>query len=376
MNNSYKIQNYFQGPILQLFRYICSKQFLYSKVTRNISSIQRPIAKSRHFIYSLPSIWISKLMTETNNNTTTLNTNSDELRTKISNLVERSKAMLNMGNYTEAKNYLYEALKVIEACGDYEHVGSVYDLLVGIAITEGNIGEAEEMLVRFIEKLLQIGYEEDHNQIVRYKLKLCRLYQIIGNTEMAEIGYRSCVNVQEKKLRIEEATSTSNYDQITHMLYMSSLFWYGRFLTQGNDLVKAKVCMEKALKHEKVHPVLQPTQLMVVLYHTAEISFKLHEYQDSVTYLVEAIELCLSRTPNSEDLPIFVVKLGTVFLFMQLYEQSKYWCEKGLAMARQHGNEMVEEEATACLQKLREFNGSIQKKEKTSNKNLSTIKIF
>lgn len=354
MNLLFLNKNHFHRPFLSIFLLVTSKLCLRSTKTY-IKTL--PQKNPKQFIASITGLVIAKHFSDVNNNKETQK--QEETHLKISKLVARALELVEAENYSAAKTLLYEALHLTDVTKNYTNVAPVYDLLVAIAINEGNIGDAEEMLVRFIEKLLQLGYAENDNQIVRYKLKLCRLYQILGNTEMAEIGFRSCVSIQENKLEATDSLTGDLNEKTTRILYLSSLFWYGRFLTEGNDLLKAKLCMEKALQHEKINPVLQPSQRQVVLFHTAEISFKLGEYQDAVMYMVETIQLCLDTNPNSEELPVFVVKLGVIFLFMGLYEQAKYWCEKSLVYARQHGNERVEEEANICLQRLREFNRQI-----------------
>lgn len=265
---------------------------------------------------------------------------------KILQMITDAKQMVQEKNYHSAKMVLQKALELTETTKEYSNITQIYDLLVSLAIQDGRISEAEEMLVRFIEKLVQIGFADTDNQIVRYKLKLSRLYQIVGNTEMAEIGYQNCVSTQENKIK---AGST---DPATNSLYMSSLFWYGRFLTEGNDLVKAQHYMKKALENERKYHVLEPIQLMVFLFHTAEISFKLNEYADSMKYLTQGLEVCLQHDPENHELPVFLVKMGVVCYHLELYKESRYWCEKGLHFARLRNNHLAEEEATMCLKNM------------------------
>lgn len=254
-----------------------------------------------------------------------------------------------------AKEQLQNALVLSESQKEYGNLAPIYDLLVALAIHEGKISDAEEMLVRFIEKFIQIGLADTDNQIVRYKLKLSRLYQIVGNSEMAEIGFQNCVRTQENKI-----LSGTN-DPATQALYMSSLFWYGRFLTEGSDLVKAQHYMLKALENERANHVLDPIQLMVFLFHTAEISFKLHEYADSMKYLTQGLEVCLQNDPDNSELPVFLVKMGVVCYHLALYEESLYWCEKGLHFARLRGNALAEKEATICMKNMEKMGVLIKK---------------
>lgn len=274
---------------------------------------------------------------------------------EILKLIEQSKKMVAEKNYSGAKVLLQKALVTTESAKEYKNLPVIYDLLVMLAIQEGKISEAEEMLVRFIEKFIQIGYADTDNQIVRYKLKLSRLYQIVGNSEMAEIGYQNCVRTQEDKIK------GGVMDAATQSLYMSSLFWYGRFLTEGSDLVKAQQCMLTALENERAHHVLEPIQLMVFLFHTAEISFKLNEFADSMKYLAQGLEVCLQNDPDNAELPVFLVKMGVVCYHLKLYEESRYWCEKGLYFARLRNNRLAEEEASVCMKNMEKLGVLVDK---------------
>lgn len=198
-------------------------------------------------------------------------TNNSEINETITNLViQANKAMLSE-NFHEAKQLLNNALAMSEKYQIYTQVPSVFDGLITIAIREGTVLEVEELLIRFIEKLILIGFKETDNSILRYKLKLSKLYHVVGNTEMAELGFRDCINVLEEKLRKEIE------DPMTNSIYISSLFWYGRFLTEEDDLDRAKIYMKKALDFSKRHEkMLTPNQQMVILYHNAEVAFRLN----------------------------------------------------------------------------------------------------
>lgn len=273
----------------------------------------------------------------------------EDYQSKIYQILLQSKQLIKTEQFEVAKILLREALALTNSSQDFSNVTLIYDLLLGVALIEGNLIAAEDMLVRFIEQLIQIGYSDTDNKIVSYKLKLCRLYQMAGNAEMAEIGYQSCVSIQENKLSVPSDTTT-------HLLYLSSLFWYGRFLTQRNELQKAKGCMTKALEHEYRHSnlsILQPAQRMVLLYHSAEIVFKMGEYENATKYLMQAIDVGKNSTKENIEMPLYVVKLGVVYLYMKMYTQAENWCEMGKRMAELYQNDAAAIEADSCLEKLR-----------------------
>lgn len=194
--------------------------------------------------------------------------NAYEVERVISDMVVKAEKMVIDGKLPEAKAVLLEALKLAEDTTVFSNISSVYDLLSTIAFKEGGIPEAEDMLVKFIEKLIQLGYPENHNSIIRFKLKLSRLYQSVGNRDMAELGFRDCINTQEEKLMKNKAS-----DELTSLIYVSSLFWYGRFLSEYGEYQKAKAVLKKALNSLASTHSVSAAQVMVVLYYNAEVAY-------------------------------------------------------------------------------------------------------
>lgn len=224
-----------------------------------------------------------------------------EINEMITNLVIKANQAINSGNYQEAKQHLNSALEMSEKYHMYAQVPSIFDDLILISKREGTVLEVEELLIRFIEKLILIGFKETDNSILRYKLKLSKLYHVVGNTEIAELGFRDCINVLEEKLRKEIE------DPLTNSIYISSLFWYGRFLTEEDDLDRAKIYLKKALDFTKTHEkVLTPNQIMVILYHNAEVAFRLkvrinielfqYSYKSIYRHFISLPHICRNTT--------------------------------------------------------------------------------
>lgn len=172
-------------------------------------------------------------------------------------------------NLQDARTYIDKGIQIAEENNFTEYLPSLYDLLVTITLKEGNNALAEEILVRSIEKLTELGYKEADNEIVRFQLVLARLYQSKGDSEMAGLGFRNCLSVQETKFNADK-----DMDVATLSLYLSLLFWYSIFLSDENELIESKNCMKKALQLSKLTSK-QSAQTLVVLHYLAELSFRL-----------------------------------------------------------------------------------------------------
>lgn len=221
-------------------------------------------------------------------------TTSPSKNDNLNNLLKGATDAIKNEDFQVAKFYLYKALQKAEKDKNYDLISIIFDNLAAIAIKKGTFLEVEDLLVQFIEKLISIGYPENGNSIIRFKLKLSRIYYLMGNTGMAELGFRDCVNTQEQKILKKDE------DTATNQLYISALFWYGRFLTEEEDFDRARIYVNKCLKHAKqIEDNLTTPQIMVILFHNAEVAFKL-----KVWFFFKLICFCQSfpRDINTESL--------------------------------------------------------------------------
>lgn len=80
-------------------------------------------------------------------------------------------------DYSESKKDLQLALDLAESAREFENIWRIFELLATISFEEDSVLVAEEKIIRYIEKLQQYGYEENDDSIMRFKLRLSRLYQ-------------------------------------------------------------------------------------------------------------------------------------------------------------------------------------------------------
>lgn len=187
----------------------------------------------------------------------------------VSERIELIIAKMREGNLDEAKTCIDEAIHIAQQNNFVEFLPQLYDFLILITIREGNSLLAEEIIVRSIEKLTELGYEEKSNEIVRLQLILARLYQLRGDSAMAGLGFVNCIAIQESKFDTDGVN-----DEFTTALYLSLLFWYGLFLSDQDELFDSKHYMEKALKLSKATSN-NAERTIFILHNLAEISFRL-----------------------------------------------------------------------------------------------------
>lgn len=205
-----------------------------------------------------------------------------------------------------------------------------------------------------IDYLQSIGHTDDHNEVIRVKLKLCRLSQLLGQNEMAELGYKQCLEEQERKIWNSKTTDDNN--ERTNYIYISCLYWYARFLQETKETERAKNLLEKAFAQLKQPHMLTDRQVMSLFYLAADIRETLQEYDMAIIYFVQAFRMNIATDPTDPKMPLILTKLGKLFFYQKLYDFTDYWCTKGQELAERTNNEKAKHEAQHCLEELNKHN--------------------
>lgn len=257
------------------------KSLLSSSIRQRSKFVFQTLLSYRYVL--LPKVFPLAIMVHLNK--TQAFTSNFEAEKQISQIISKVEDFIISKNTKKAKILLENAMKLAERNQAYGSIAHLYDLQAMIAFIDGGIDEAETSLMTSIEKLLQLGFTEEHNSIVRFKLKLARLYQIMGVYELAELGYQDCIRVQEQKLRTYTKLKDDSVEfSVINDIYMSALFWYGKLLQDYEHYQLAKLyykkCLQRMLIVENNTPSygrhnLTPSQKMVLLYNLAEVLSKI-----------------------------------------------------------------------------------------------------
>lgn len=243
--------------------------------------------------------------------------------------MERAEAILQMG---------------VKICEDHQinfGLPQIYDILATMALAEGEIAKAESIMVTIIEKLVQNGMKEDDHYIVDFKLRLARIYSGYKDNELAEIGFKSCLNTQMDKLEKGDLTVR------TSLLYMNVLFWYGVHMIRNERYKDAKELLEKAHSYSHQIKGLSPYQEMVIMYTLSDLNLELGEPSAALDKMKSAI--LLGKGISSVDLPRCYVKLAKIYATMGVYDQAKLAAEEAAKLARIFGKFDVLDDAKTIL---------------------------
>lgn len=269
---------------------------------------------------------------------------SSEVEDNIAHLMVLARLALERGDMERAEAILQMGIKICEDHKISFGLPQIYDILATMALAEGEIEKAESIMVTIIEKLIQNGMKEDDHYLVDFKLRLARIYSTYHENELAEIGFKTCLNTQKDKIAKGDATTR------TSMLYMNVLFWYGVHMIRNERYKDAKALLEKAHNYSHQIKGLSPYQEMVIMYTLSDLNLELGELDGALDKMQSAI--MLGKGISSVDLPRCYVKLAKIYLTMGVYDQAKSAAEEGAKLARMFNKIDILEEAKIILEEV------------------------
>ncbi|CAG9857397.1 unnamed protein product [Phyllotreta striolata] len=273
----------------------------------------------------------------------TVITNVD-VEENIGELLNLVKLAIDKGELDKAETILEMGIKICEEYQSYYAMPYMYDIMASIALATGKIGKAENILVRVIEKMVQLGIPEDNSQMVDFKLRLSRIYSLYQENVLAEIGFGTCLKEQETKI------NNGDMSMKTSLLYVNCLFFYGLHKISVSQYKRAKTFIDSAYSYAMKMKGLSPYQEMLILATLADLNAQLKDYDIALQYVNSAI--ILGKGIGSIDLPKLYIKLAKIYANMDSPSMARHWLREAAALANLFNNKKVCDEAEALLQTL------------------------
>lgn len=268
-----------------------------------------------------------------------------DVEENIGHLMTLARIALEKGETDKAVAILEMGIKICEEYQSYFVMPYMYDILIAISFATGNMGKAELLLVQIIEKMLQLGIPESDTQIVDFKLRLARIYSNYNESTLAELGFKSCLKDQEKKILKGDTSSR------TGLLYVNVLFWYGLHKIKNDDYGNAKQLIDSAYSYSQKIKGLSPYQEMIILTTLADLNTQLEEYDIALQNLHSAI--LLGKGIGSLDLPKCYLKLGKIYKALGFDSTAQRWLKEAYDLAVLFSETTVADDAKQVLDGLK-----------------------
>lgn len=137
-----------------------------------------------------------------------------DVEDNIAHLMILARLALEKGDLERAEAILQMGAKICEDHKIIFGIPQIFDILTTIALTEGDVEKAENLLVTAIEKLVQQGFNENNHHIIDFKLRLARIYSSNNESDLAEIGFKTCLETQKAKIAGGDTSTRSGITYI------------------------------------------------------------------------------------------------------------------------------------------------------------------
>lgn len=288
-----------------------------------------------------PSLLTTQQSTQLNSSTVP---NENDVQENIANLILIARQALEHGDIEKAEAILEMGAKICDEYGIYTNLPFIYDILSMIAFTLDDFTKCEMILVNAIEKLIKIGYSETDTYIVDFKLRLARMYNLNDEMDLAEMGFKDCLTIQQQKILNGDLSNN------TGISYVNCSFWYGLHKIKRNEFKEAKKLINNAYEYSLKIKGLNSYQEMVILYTLTDLNMKLGEYNLALENIQSAI--LLGKGTGSLDLARCYLKLAKIYIELNVNETAKIAANEALKLALLFSEYETSQEARTILEEI------------------------
>lgn len=268
----------------------------------------------------------------------------NEKENEIVTAIKRAILAQQDGNNHAAEQILHVALKIAQERLDMQAETYIFDCMANLAFKSGDLKKAETLFKETMSRMLAFGEEPNSNSIVEISLKLAKIYVMQQRHQLAEMGFKFCLDTQENKIKAGEL------DSDTYLLWAMAMDWYASYLVALSQLKNARVYYEKALDISTQVNGPNHEQTVVLLNDLGSVCSLQGKYDEAVVHLKKAVTVAAIN--NNEELPVYYCNLGAIYTYKGELKKAKDCCTKALRLSKYHKNQEAEEQAKKCLSEI------------------------
>ncbi|KAJ8272699.1 hypothetical protein GJAV_G00092380 [Gymnothorax javanicus] len=275
-------------------------------------------------------------------------------------LLKRAKLSMMQDELEAADKYLHQAIRLAHQSHNNQAIIYTYSLMANLAFVRGQLINAEKLFKAAMSFLLSGGTPQDDNAVIEMSLKLATIYATQKRHELADHGFRFCVESLEAKIeKHKDLPADALPDQErkdTRLLLGLTLDSRARYRTAMHRLEQARGDYQRALQiceeeQGEAHP-----QTVVLMNDLATVLDMQGQHQEALGQVKRAVEL--GRAAGHPDQHVLLGNMAGILLHQGQWEESARLYQEALAMARASGDNDAAEQIQEGLKELeRKRNG-------------------
>ncbi|KAK5860515.1 hypothetical protein PBY51_021984 [Eleginops maclovinus] len=282
-------------------------------------------------------------------------------------LLKNAKLAVSRDQLQAASGFLHQAVVLAHQTHNTQAIIYSYSLMANLAYVQGHLDHAEKLFKAAMSFMLSGGMPQDDNAVIEMSLKLATIYAEQSKVELAEHGFRFCMeSLQEKLQRDEEAEPTEEQQQQrkdSRLLLGLCFDSRARYRASRLQLGGAERDYREALQicggeQGDTHP-----QTLVLMSDLATVLDLQGRHDDALLLVQHAVEL--SRSVGHPDLQVLLGNMAGILLHTGRLEDAVRFYQEALILALQ----AKDKEAVNAIQEgLKEVKKKEEEQKKKKNK--------
>ncbi|XP_030606926.1 tetratricopeptide repeat protein 19, mitochondrial isoform X2 [Archocentrus centrarchus] len=283
-------------------------------------------------------------------------------------LLKKAKLSVHRGQLQAASGFLHQAVVLAHQTHNNQAIIYTYSLMANLAYVQGQLDGAEKLFKAAMSFMLAGGTPQDDNAVIEMSLKLATIYAEQNKAELAEHGFRFCMESLEAKLEKhkellgEEPTEEQEaLRKETRLLLGLCLDSRARYRASTLHLKQAGQDYQDALnicrqEQGETHP-----QTLVLMSDLATILDLQGHHDDALALVQQAVDL--SRSVGHPDLHVLLGNMAGILLHTGRPDESVRFYQEALGLARQAGDQEAVDRIQEGLKEVKKRRNQERKEE-------------
>ncbi|KAM8727353.1 tetratricopeptide repeat protein 19, mitochondrial [Acanthopagrus schlegelii] len=286
-------------------------------------------------------------------------------------LLKKAKLSVHRGQLQAASGFLHQAVVLAHQTHNNQAIIYTYSLMANLAYVQGQLDNAEKLFKAAMSFMLSGGTPEDDNAVIEISLKLASIYAEQNKPELAEHGFRFCMESLEAKLEkqkeIPAEEQTEDREALrkdTRLLLGLCLDSRARYRASTLHLKQAGQDYQSALnicrqEQGDTHP-----QTLVLMSDLATVLDLQGHYDDALVLVQQAVDL--SRSAGHPDQHILLANMAGILLHKGHLEDAARFYQEALNLAREARDQEAVDKVQEGLKEVKKRNQERKEEEKAA----------
>uniref|UniRef100_A0A3Q0SHS5 Tetratricopeptide repeat domain 19 n=1 Tax=Amphilophus citrinellus TaxID=61819 RepID=A0A3Q0SHS5_AMPCI len=279
-------------------------------------------------------------------------------------LLKKAKLSVHRGQLQAASGFLHQAVVLAHQTHNNQAIIYTYSLMANLAYVQGQLDSAEKLFKAAMSFMLAGGTPQDDNAVIEMSLKLATIYAEQNKAELAEHGFRFCMESLEAKLEKHKEVPPSAQEALrkeTRLLLGLCLDSRARYRASTLHLKQAGQDYQDALnicrqEQGETHP-----QTLVLMSDLATILDLQGHHDDALALVQQAVDL--SRSVGHPDLHVLLGNMAGILLHTGRPDESVRFYQEALGLARQAGDQEAVDRIQEGLKEVKKRRNQERKEE-------------